>query len=203
MGNSIASSAASLDEQDRGPVIAWLEEDPRRWRLCGLLFLESQTWSQAIAEWPSENEQKKLPVPHSVVVADKSQNRRRQVLNVAILAASMLLSFLFGLAARDMRQRDQLPDAGDQLAVDRLGNPSHSDINPVLAELPVESSLRGLPQSTIQLPVVPKSATSPSNVVDTVPDYVRRQWERRGYQVHLERRYVFAVARRPAGRCSH
>ncbi len=96
-----------------------------------------------------------------------------------------------------MRQHDQLPDAGDQIATDRLGNPSHSDITPVMAELPVESSVRGLPQSTIQLPVVPKSEISASTVVDTVPDYVRRQWERRGYHVQLERRYVFA--RLPGG----
>jgi hypothetical protein len=189
--------SGDLDEQDRGPVIAWLEEDPRRWRLCGLLFLESQTWSQALAEWPCGNLTKEMPVTRRAVVADKSQKRRRQILNVAILAASVLLSFCLGFATRNTSQRDQLSDAGDQIATDRLGSPSHSGINPVFAELPVESSLRGLPQSTIQLPVVPKSESSPSTVVDTVPDYVRRQWERRGYQVHLERRYVFA--RLPGG----
>ncbi len=90
--------SGELDEQDRGPVLAWLEEDPRRWRLCGLLFLESQTWSQALVEWPCGNLTKAKPVTTRAVVADKSQNRRRQILNVAILAASVLLSFLFGLA---------------------------------------------------------------------------------------------------------
>jgi hypothetical protein len=189
--------SGELDEQDRGPVIAWLEEDPRRWRLCGVLFLESQSWSQALAESPCGSPTKKMPARHPAVIADKPQHRRRQLLHVAILAASVLLSFLLGLAARDMRQLDQLPDAGDQIATNRLENPRQSDITPVLAELPVETSLCGLPQSTIQLPVVPKSATSPSTVVDTVPEYVRRQWERRGYQVHLERRYVFA--RLPGG----
>ncbi len=108
----------------------WLEEDPHRWRLCGLLFLESQMWSQVTRECACGNATKESPVPHPAVLADKPQNRRRQLLNVAILAASVLLSFCLGFGTRNTSQREQLPDAGDQIAIDRLGNPSRFGYQP-------------------------------------------------------------------------
>ena len=134
--------SGELDEQDRGPVIAWLEEDPRRWRLCGLLFLESQTWSQATCGVAVRK-------PNEGNAGDVHPGRsRRQAseptatdfcMSQSSRPACCCRSCLV-LAARDLRQREQLPDAGDQIATDRLGNPSHSGITPVLAELPVESS---------------------------------------------------------------
>jgi hypothetical protein len=46
---------------------------------------------------------------------------------------------------------------------------------------------------TLQIPVVPGDAhalsTDPRN---RMPDYVRQQWERRGYNLATERRYLFA-----------
>ena len=48
--------AGELDEPSRGAVVAWLDKEPRRWRLCGLSFLEAQTWSAALAEWPPPSE---------------------------------------------------------------------------------------------------------------------------------------------------
>src|SRR5258707_481533 len=41
-----------LDELPRGRLLEWLDEDPLRWRACGLAFLEAQTWSQALGQWP-------------------------------------------------------------------------------------------------------------------------------------------------------
>jgi len=45
----------------------------------------------------------------------------------------------------------------------------------------------------IQIPVVP-AATDAGQERDhsEIPEYVRQQWERRGYKVSLERRFMFA-----------
>ncbi len=63
----------------------------------------------------------------------------------------------------------------------------------VLASLNVDTS-GGLGRSTpIQIPVV-LAATDDAHVLEhaEIPDYVRQQWERRGYKVSLERRFLFA-----------
>jgi hypothetical protein len=83
----------------------------------------------------------------------------------------------------------------DQLAVS--DNVSTAGINPVLAELPVQSTLRGLGKSTVQVPLIPKAASHEAQAAEPVSDYLRQQLERRGYQLLLERRYVFA--RLPSG----
>src|SRR5262245_30677905 len=49
-----------IEECDRERLVKWLEEDPVRWRLCGLAFLESQLWSFALRTWPEASQ----PVAH-------------------------------------------------------------------------------------------------------------------------------------------
>jgi hypothetical protein len=183
--------SGDLDERDRRQLIAWLEEDPRRWRLCGLLFLESQTWSHALAEWPCGSPSS-VAAPPPKITMSTATTRRSPIVHAAILAASVLLSFLFGFTIRGANEPNR-SIAHDQLAAP--GNTSLAGVNPVLAELPLRSTVRGLPQSTLQIPVVPKTATNAAQ--EPLPDYVRQQWERRGYQFQLERRYVFA--RLPGG----
>jgi hypothetical protein len=183
--------SGDLDDRDRGPLIAWLEEDPLRWRLCGLLFLESQTWSHALAEWPCTNPPLK-PAPPLSGTKSAPSTRRRPIMYGAILAASVLLSFFLGFSSRGASERNRAI-AHDQLATP--DNASPTGINPVLAELPVQSAFRGLQQSTLQIPVVPKAVTNAAE--EPLPDYVRQQWKRRGYQLQLQRRFVFA--RLPGG----
>jgi len=48
----------------------------------------------------------------------------------------------------------------------------------------------------IRIPVMPAGSESGDELTARrpvqIPEYVRQQWERRGYKVFLERRYVFA-----------
>ena len=52
----------------------------------------------------------------------------------------------------------------------------------------------GLGRSTpIQIPVVPAvTDASRGQEIAEIPDYVRQQWERRGFKVSLARRFLFA-----------
>lgn len=51
MGNLIDRLVCSeIDDAARGRLIAWLEAEPTRWRLCGLAFLEAQMWQEAFRE---------------------------------------------------------------------------------------------------------------------------------------------------------
>jgi hypothetical protein len=65
--------------------------------------------------------------------------------------------------------------------------------DPVLASLSLQSPLGAAQPATVQIPVIPSdSQTAAVNQLDKIPDYVRQQWERRGYRVTTERRYLFA-----------
>lgn len=39
--------AGELAEHDRRSLLAWLDEEPTRWRACALAFLEAQAWEEA------------------------------------------------------------------------------------------------------------------------------------------------------------
>src|SRR5687767_8169320 len=44
-----------LPESERSNLLAWLDEDVRRWRPCALAFLEAQTWEAAAGARPAES----------------------------------------------------------------------------------------------------------------------------------------------------
>jgi hypothetical protein len=191
-----------LDEPARAPLIAWLDAEPSRWRLCGLLFLEAQTWSQALEEWPTPAESS-LKV---AVAADArtAHGRLRRTAEIALLAASILVAFVLGAATQHQQVSRDAP--ASTVADGSLANSTDtrqsikSDANPapVMAMLPM-ASRAGMPIPALHIPVVPQRArSSESNTGgDSVADYVRQQWARRGYHLDVERRYL--IAKLPGG----
>ena len=194
-----------LDESDRRAVVAWLDEDPRRWRLCGVLFLEAQNWSQALAEWPTQGESARPIAVSATADIRGGQSRPRRVRDVAVLAASLLLAFLLGATTRhvgdanrgdfELAVTDRVPTAG-AASLGHVGENGDDD-TPVMAMLPIASQ-RGIPlQPAVHIAVVPSSASKSNRGTSTdarsIPDYVRQQWARRGYDLDIERRYLFAT----------
>jgi hypothetical protein len=187
-----------LDEQARAPLLAWLDAEPSRWRVCGLLFLEAQTWSQAFENWtePAPLAQR----PKVAVTTDNrtSRGRWRRTTEIVGLAASVLVAFLLGAAAQQHRHLTR--DAAVSTVVNRsdVDAATTSDANPapVMAMLPM-ASRAGMPVPALHIPVVPQSASDSKAGVESVADYVRRQWERRGYHLDVERRYL--IAKLPGG----
>ncbi|MEX0710732.1 MAG: hypothetical protein WD278_00195, partial [Pirellulales bacterium] len=64
----------------------------------------------------------------------------------------------------------------------------------VLASVAVQHGLGAMDTATIRIPVMPADGTAaqPAGATAAIPDYVRQQWERRGYRLTVERRYLFA-----------
>ncbi len=48
--------SGELDDASRRRLLHWLDADPRRWRQCGLAFLEAQSWEQAFGPANCERE---------------------------------------------------------------------------------------------------------------------------------------------------
>ncbi len=198
-----------LDESARERVLGWLEQDPLRWRLCGLAFLEAQTWSQALGRWPGAeltHERAGRTVQGAMATMAPGAIPRQARGRAALTAALVLFAFGLGIALR--HPAGVLRQAAVQPAAD--GGASKSDKavlpgehredglagEPVLASINVQAGGRFGAPTPIRIPVVPAIADAARDhaerQVAEIPDYVRQQWERRGYKVSLERRYVFA-----------
>src|SRR5262245_35380428 len=105
-----------LDETARGRVLAWLEQDPSRWRVCALAFLEAQTWSQALGDRSVATVSPLLPVSAAASPASQTDGRRGIVRRV-LTAAAVLVAFGMGLIVRDIilgsRPTAERPVAGN------------------------------------------------------------------------------------------
>ncbi len=193
-----------LDETGRGRVLAWLEADPVRWRLCGLAFLEAQTWSQTLADWPGTRKGRAPAAGVERRVLPNESLRKRSTLPRVLAALAVCVAFTLGLAVRDIVvppdpaieqpvAKQDATSVRDQTATDRAPVPV-GDHEPLLAALDVQSGSKLGTTTPIRIPVVPAGPDSAQEArhAAEIPDYVRQQWERRGYKVSCERRYFFA-----------
>jgi hypothetical protein len=177
-----------LDDASRTALVTWLDTDPRRWRLCGIAFLEAQAWSAALCDFAAG------PVEHSVAQTRPPQEMpfsgpRRRIARIAALAGGLLLAFALGWNARPTNSGTATGD--DRGAQSPPSAPDHR-ADAVFASLSVQSPLGAASPATIQIPVVPSPSQTAATRLDDIPEYVRQQWERRGYRVTTERRYLFA-----------
>jgi hypothetical protein len=192
-----------LDEAARRPLLAWLDEEPRRWRLCGLLFLEAQTWTDAIQtdgleKWPG-----RTVSPQPTVTATQQQKQaapKRRGRDLAILAASVFVAFVLGAVVERGHSNNGATDsklAGSINPGAASGQnivKADADSQRVMAALPIAQKA-GLPlQPALYIPVVPGDAHADErdHRALSVSDYQRQQWERRGYHIDVERRYLLA-----------
>lgn len=196
-------ACGDLDEPSRGRVLRWLEEEPARWRLCGVAFLEAQTWSQALERSPVPEPWAATP---NVKVADRpsrvDQRPRRPIVRRPVMAVLLLAAFGLGMAVHNFGfpagTRTAAPIATDGTPSTGSPRPEQDDSREaasgeaILAEVDVQAGGRFGAQAPVRIPVVPADqGAGDDNGVD-IPEYLKQQWERRGYKVSLERRYVFA-----------
>jgi hypothetical protein len=174
-----------LDQLSRGRMLQWLEADPRRWRAVGLAFLEAQTWSHALEEWPLREMENRVPVAEarsersrlpagrdgligrteSVPVSSEPSRQPRKAIRRAVIAAAVVVAFGLGLALRDfvdpLKRPHDRPVAGGA----RTGADDHSAgqenrgapraDEPVLASLDVQAGGRFGVTAPIRIPVAP------------------------------------------------
>lgn len=185
-----------LDEADRTALLAWLEEDLKRWRLCGLLFLEAQTWSEALRPTPTSVAPQLQPVELAQPRLSTNRPAWRTRTVLAAIAASLVVAFTLGFMSE--RLVCSGASANRSLAASDAGATANGDSSkplnaPLLATLPIRSTSGAIGQAGLQIPVVASTnATSQSATGEAIPEYVQKQWERRGLKLSVERRYLFA-----------
>jgi len=191
--------ADELPEEERHNLLVWLDQDPSRWRLCALAFLEAQTWEAATAAWPRGQgaapelvQPKQRVTPQRVPVAAAS----RSVSSVA-LAGALALMFATGVVSgRFWSVREPASPQASPPASTLAKSSSAVDTAPLLATVSVRTNLDPQVRAQLQVPVTPVSAEAVQT--PAFSEYERMQWERRGFELNEERRYL--PARLPDGR---
>ena len=193
-------ASGDLPEIERTTLLAWLDEDVARWRACGLAFLDAQMWQEAAAIVPSATGPTAIvQQPVAETTGPKDNFAGRRVSSLALTAA-VALAFLFGVClarwlpteASRSQQIVEQPSAEQPIQL-----PVTTAAKPVIATVPVKTNLDTQGPLLLQLHI----SSEPSQdlaVNSSISHYERQQWERRGFEVLEELRYL--PARLPDGR---
>ncbi len=196
--------SGDLPEPDRRSLLAWLDEEPTRWRACALAFLEAQVWEQARLEVggrESEVGSRACTAATSGregVGASGFSVRAKQPSPSSwqrwlAIAGVMLLAFAAGTftgrGSVPAPKRPQQPMIAESRSLPSAPGPQ-------LATVSVRTNLDPRLMAQVQLPVEP--ADQPLAGASSISEYDRKQWERRGYEVVEETRYL--PAKMPDGR---
>jgi len=201
-------AGGDLPEADRRALLAWLDEEPARWRACALAFLESQVWEQAMGEGRRreierreierrEGERREGEAPaeprvqgSGLGVQEEHGKNLRQWSSWLAVAGSLLLAFVAGMLAG----RDGTSATPADKAI--VGSLPIAPPGLQLATVSVKTNLDPRLKAQLTLPVEP--ADQPPTPAPALSDYDRKLWERRGYELVEEIRYL--PAKMPDGR---
>jgi len=176
-----------LGETERRELILRLDDEPDGWRRCALAFLEDQAWRSALA----------LPVATPKVVevpADAPRRARPAWLRLSVAASMLAATFAVGFATGGAMRGTRQP------LVARSDRPKVQPPAPEASDAPVrevgwidvvDGSNGESPPGRV--PILSGPGLDERWLRDqppSVPDYVRAQWERQGYQVEERRRLV-------------
>lgn len=193
-----------LSEQQRRAVFEWCDADPIRWRQCALAFLEAQTWQQGLAGWTAAGNSDGVAIPETQLNPQVASLPRT---NWKVLVASIVVAFLFGSLLRVpqfVSQSAPQPTTTAKQEIPVEAENSTPDIQGIAngsqnyVTVPVRTSLSPNVVSSLRIPVDSGEKPNRATVQPEVPEYVKRKWEKRGFQVAATERFL--SARLPDGR---
>ena len=172
-----------LDEGERQRLLLSLDAEPDGWRRCALAFLEAQALQQAFRSAPARagTDVKHLTWPDR-------QGSRRVPRRLLSLAAVVLIAFGVGFVTAPVRH----PGAAHRDGTNPAGTKSeglHQSGGAFPATWLMTSDRDG---RAVPIPLFPAGGaeTSPLATQPAIPEYVRRQLERQGYEVRNDRKLV-------------
>jgi hypothetical protein len=184
--------SGDLPEPDRRSLLAWLDEEPARWRACALAFLEAQAWEQATGR---EGEAPAEPWVQGSGFRAPEGRSNAGIAWAQWLAIAGLILVAFGAGAASAWSWLPVPEPVPQFAQPQPLAPLRPS-GPLLATVSVRTNLDPRLQAKLALPVDPDTVSS--EPAASISEYERKQWERRGYDLIEETRYL--PAKMPDGR---
>ena len=188
-------ACGELDEPARRSLFAWLDAEPLRWRGCALACLEAQTWNEAMGKIaPAEIEETfgqtfrrgretlaELREPNSPRKTSASR-----ISTLATVAALLLVAFGLGTLSRGWLA----PQA--ETVVEDPEQPAEAEPSgPLMATVSLRQERGASIPATMQIPVMAvQNSAAEMHTSSSISEYDRQKWERRGYQLTKERRFL-------------
>jgi len=191
-------ACGELDEQTRGSLLAWLDTEPLRWRACALALLEVQTWHEALEpREATERVEIRRPELQLTESPTRSPSRQTKWIPAAVLSASVLIAFSLGALSRSWMTPDGALVEKKQQVGSEPGEPAISS-GPLMATVALKPELHAGVSGTLRIPVRSVGNQDETSSAPSISEYDRQKWERRGYQLIKERRFL--PAELPDGR---
>ncbi len=200
--------AGDLNPSDRRSLLLRLDAIPDGWRLCALSFLEDQAWRNALV--PSADVRNETSLPMVMRRSGRSKTHS-QVLRY-VIAASLVVAFCVSLLRVQrtvlpqhdfdpgVRRAAQIPVLGQSASTTRSQTSTVPDSNrrdevepgQPLGYLTLSNPRDGElpPQEVAILAATAENEQWLQAQPLSIPEYVKAQWERRGFLVEENRRLV-------------
>ena len=168
-----------LDDTRRAALLRSLDGTPDGWKRCALAFLEAQAWQQAMRAAPGH-----ARTTHSPSAARPSLMLPRRTLG---LAAAVLIAFGVGFFARTDTSRDSgRPSLA--ASTNHTGLALGADFRPDGWLTTSDGNGR-----TVPVPLFAAAGGADAHALSdqpAIPEYLRQQLEREGYEVRNARKLV-------------
>ncbi len=161
-----------LSQADRADLLRRLDSEPGGWRACALAFLEAREFASASRAWALSHAPASVANPTNPIEGQAPigpRRRRWRPARLGLAASIVALAFLSGWVA------------GGRGAGPRSVETARPNPGDLASAQPVEA-----PTAPLKSPEREWADRLP----EAVPEYVRSQWERRGYQIEQSRRLI-------------
>lgn len=191
-------ACGELDGTTRKNLLGWLDAEPLRWRDCALALLEAQAWNESLEDASPANEVETfgrgLRRGRETLAAQAehltTRAEQRRWAPMASLAAAVLIAFVLGALSRGWLA------ANSDIVVVKQQKPVEEQATGTEVSRPLMATVSLKPESgseipaTMQIPVRSVGNLEQPQTSAPISEYDRQKWERRGYQLTRERRYL-------------
>jgi hypothetical protein len=190
-------ACGELDENTRKNLFIWLDAEPLRWRSCALALLEAQSWNESLEgitltddkETCGRELRRGQETGAELCQQPRAPRTAFRWAPLASLAAILLIAFSLGALSRgwlapqvDAIVENKLPPASEHgIGQEQAG--------PLMATVSLPSEFGSEIPATLQIPVRSVRDSGPQ-VSIPISEFERHKWERLGYQLTKERRYL-------------
>lgn len=191
-------ACGELDVPTRKSLFVWLDAEPFRWRMCALACLEAQTWNEALGDAAESKETfgqafgrgretlAELSEKTRAELRVSQRAQRSRVSTLAAVAALFLIAFSLGALSRGWLGPSR------EVVVENPGNSGQLEPSgPLMATVALRQERGSNIPATLQIPVMAvKKSAAEMPASSSISEYDRQKWERRGYQLIKERRFL-------------